>query len=252
MSDTTIRDAHGRVTFKIRRAAGSDFHLAREGFARLDLGRDGDDPHLSNMKTRAMLNRPLLAQRPKVSRLPLPVETSPDDLEMSRILRSEPELRLGTRAIAVSGGTREWTAEAIFQDQPHAAWMRLVDGHLQSRRGNAWRAMRDYWRILCLERPDLSPDGSDGVEVKLPRRGSGSPVLVVDDVLVHCLHLPLREMISSTLNQGFRGFVSVGPDGGGDGGRDAARLTLVAFDLVAAPLLAEHVGSRDRDPACAG
>jgi len=214
MTDTTILDKAGNPRFRVlRRPDPRDgFSIGSEVFPD-DFApiRAVQDPDLQRQRGRATLNRALLSQRPIHGGKSLPVAQELEDLQIVERMLGDPEIKHGKTDVSIAMKSGKWEADDIFARQPHSAWMRYVDEVIGARRGLAAAALRDYWRLICLEMPSLGPDRDARVSIRMPKTLSGLPVLIIDDVVFHAEQTPVVRLIEMTLKHGGRGFVSVGP-----------------------------------------
>lgn len=230
MTDTEILDTDGAMRIQVSRRPmirdGFSVGMERFSDALPGLRAQGDQAQMLQ-RSRAMLNHALLSQRPIHGGKALPVGQDPEDIHLLEALMAEPRMHFGMTEISLDLKSGDWTQADIFRRQPHAAWMYLVDAKIGARRGLAAAALRDYWRLVCLEMPDLEPGKNNAMTVHMPRGPGAAPVLVSEDVIFHAQHVTVLDMIRMTLKHGGRGFVSVGP--GQASGKGRISLSLVAL-----------------------
>lgn len=249
MTDTTILDKAGNPRFRVLRRPDprEGFSIGSEtfpdDFAPIRAAQDAD---LQRQRGRAALNKALLSQRPIHGGKGLPVAMEPEDLEIVERMLADPEIRHGKTDVSISMKSGRWEADEIFARQPHAAWMRYVDEVISARRGLAAVALRNYWRLICLEMPSLGPDRDARVSIRMPKTISSLPVLIIDDVVFHAQQIPVAQLIEMSLKHGGRGFVSVGPAAMGAEGSvqfSLVGLTAPSRQVLAACLQPERVAS---------
>jgi hypothetical protein len=162
---------------------------------------------LGREEARARLNQMLLAHRADRATEELPVEISPRGLAFVDGLLRDPRVRIGRGRVALStrGG---WTSDAIYRRQAHAAWMRLVDGRFGAARRQSERALQDYWRALCLARPEIGPETEEVRISGLNRRGQ--PALIVDGLLALASRGALTDLMATAERAGAHGALIIG------------------------------------------
>lgn len=242
MTDSSILDKSGNTRIRVTRRPflREGFSIGTEAFAD-DLSgiRDSSDIALMRQRSRAALNHALLAQRPIHGGKSLPLAQDPQDNHLVETLACDGRFQFGKTDISLSIKSGRWDQDDIFARQPHSAWMRFIDDRIGARRSPAAGALRNYWRLICLEMPDLGPERDAEVTVRIPKTLSGLPVLVIDGVIFHAVQATVPELIRMTLNHGGRGFVSVGP--GPAGGDGSLHLSLVALVAPSQDVLADSL-----------
>lgn len=214
MTETIILDKSGNTRVRIRRspALRTGFSIGTETFAdEMVALRATEDAVVQRQRCRAGLNLALLSQRPVHGGKSLPITQTPQDLHLIETLVSEPQVQFGKTEISLVVKSGRWDQDDIFARQPHSAWMRMVDYRIGSRRGSAAAALRDYWRLICLEMPHLGPGKEADVTVRMPKGVSGMPILIMDGVIFHAMQSSVADLTQMAVKQGARGFVSVGP-----------------------------------------